>query len=435
MKTTPISVEVARALFRDRYTVHPLADALPELSAEDLEALAASIADRGQQIPAIQDASGRILDGRHRLTACLMAGIEPRIETRNVEGAEALRLVADLNATRRHLSASQRALAAARAHACAPSISQGALASAWGVSRRSVSYALELLAADDPDLISDVEAGIAGLRPAVEATRQPPAPVSISAPPSDPMSRVSATSEGGALPPPASTSSARASRRALDAYYTPPALALACVTTIWDLLNIGREVLEPQAGGGAFVDALLEFPSLEVIACDLNPSAPGLDRAFLAASIVGDALSLTGPYPWVVGNPPYGAEAEEHVRAALEISEMGCAFLLRSDWIARRLKDPSLRPAICYAISPRPSFGALDPAGGVSWPGGTDATEYAWAIWLHGYDGPTFWEPLIWSGPDAREPQRATRLLQSDHDPYSVQARIVGDWLQRLEEE
>ena len=430
MKTAPISAETARALFRERYRVHPLADALPPLSDADLLSLAASIADRGLQIPAIQDRSGAILDGRHRLTACILAGVDPEIEIRAVAGVDALRLVADLNATRRHLTASQRALAAARAHACTHSISQGALASAWGVSRRSVSYALELLAGDDPELIASVESGAIGLRPAVESARSPglsaaeaselytDAPAAPAAPaltvsaPSSDLSRVSATSEDGAPPPPASTSSARDNRRALDAYYTPPALALACVATICDLLEMGEEVLEPQAGGGAFVDALLQIPSLEVVACDLNPSAPGLDRGFVAASIAGDALSLAGPYPWVIGNPPYGAEAEDQVRHALEISEMGCAFLLRSDWIARRLRDPSLRPSVCYAISPRPSFGALDPSGEISWPGGTDATEYVWAIWLHGYEGPTVWEPLIWSGPDSREPQRATRLLQ-----------------------
>lgn len=431
----PLSAETARELFRARYRVHPLADALPPLSDEELESLAASIAEEGQQIPAIEDASGQILDGRHRITACLMVGEEPEVERRIVEGAAALNLVAALNATRRHLSAAARALAAGRAHACTPSLSQASIAASWGVSRRAVSYALQILSSGDAITIAAVEAGQLGLRPAAErlsraaldaealdaealdgdaldAEALDEASSTLPAPPSDLLSRVSAhQSEGGALPPPASTASARANRRPLDAYYTPPALAEACVHTIADLLLLDREALEPSAGGGAFVDALLAV-GVDVVACDVNEAAPGLQRPGLEASIVGDALDLPGPYAWIVGNPPYGSDAEDHVRAALEASEVGAAFLLRSDWVARRLLDPSLRPAVVYSIGPRPSFGALDEDGSISWPGGTDASEYVFAIWLHSYDGPTIYAPLIWRGPRASAPEPASDLIR-----------------------
>lgn len=429
----PLSAQTARELFRARYRVHPLADALPPLSDEELESLAASIAEEGQQIPAIEDASGQILDGRHRITACLMVGEEPEIERRIVEGAAALNLVAALNATRRHLSAAARALAAGRAHACAPSLSQASIAASWGVSRRAVSYALQILSSGDAITIAAVEAGQLGLRPAAERLSRAALDAealdaealdgdaldaealdeasTLSAPPSDLLSRVSAQSSEGGAPPPASTASARANRRALDAYYTPPALAEACVHTIADLLVLDGEALEPSAGGGAFVDALLAV-GLDVVACDVNEAAPGLQRPGLEASIVGDALDLPGPYAWIVGNPPYGADAEDHVRAALEASEVGAAFLLRSDWVARRLLDPSLRPAVVYSIGPRPSFGALDEDGSISWPGGTDASEYVFSVWLHSYDGPTIYAPLIWRGPRASDPEPASDLIR-----------------------
>jgi len=56
-----------------------------------------------------------IYQGRNRQTACLIAGVQPRYETCPLEDdAEIVSLVWSLNETRRHLTAGQRAAAAAK---------------------------------------------------------------------------------------------------------------------------------------------------------------------------------------------------------------------------------------------------------------------------------------------------------------------------------
>ena len=45
-------------------------------------------------------------------------------------------------------------------------------------------------------------------------------------------------------------------RRALDAYYTPDDVALACVDALAPLVARGASICEPSVGGGAFVRAL-----------------------------------------------------------------------------------------------------------------------------------------------------------------------------------
>lgn len=93
------------------YEVHPAAAILPEMSdAERLE-LRTSIADHGLQLPIVLDTAGRLLDGRHRLQACLLTGKPPRFET--YSGDDPIGYVLALNLRRRHLDTSQRAMVAA----------------------------------------------------------------------------------------------------------------------------------------------------------------------------------------------------------------------------------------------------------------------------------------------------------------------------------
>lgn len=92
--------------------VHPVADLFPMLADDELRELAEDIKQRGLLQPVVLDAEGRVLDGRNRLAACELAGIEPRFTTGDV------RSVVDVlafNGQRIELTAGKRAIIAARA--------------------------------------------------------------------------------------------------------------------------------------------------------------------------------------------------------------------------------------------------------------------------------------------------------------------------------
>ena len=57
---------------------HAAAALFPMMAASDLEALAADIKANGQREPILLDAKERIIDGRNRERACLMAGRTPK---------------------------------------------------------------------------------------------------------------------------------------------------------------------------------------------------------------------------------------------------------------------------------------------------------------------------------------------------------------------
>ena len=85
-------------------SIHPAADLFPLLGAEELGKLAADIEANGLRNPVILY-SGEVLDGRNRLAACELAGVEPRFTS--YEGADPVAFVISTNLHRRHLSAAQ----------------------------------------------------------------------------------------------------------------------------------------------------------------------------------------------------------------------------------------------------------------------------------------------------------------------------------------
>lgn len=89
---------------------HPLAERFPMLEEDELRTLAASITEQGQLIPCVMDASGLGLDGRNRVAACALAGVEPRWETYD---GDPVGFIVGINAERRHLTTGQRAMATA----------------------------------------------------------------------------------------------------------------------------------------------------------------------------------------------------------------------------------------------------------------------------------------------------------------------------------
>lgn len=162
------------------YESHAVCELFPIMPEPELDALARDIRAHGLQAPIILS-NGRILDGRNRLLACLRAGVEPTFCEWNADGGSELSWIVSMNLHRRHLSAGQRALIAARlteSFAANARRRRGARTDlegdgheeAWGrsaakagelldVSARTVEHARTLLRRGDPALIEAVRDG------------------------------------------------------------------------------------------------------------------------------------------------------------------------------------------------------------------------------------------------------------------------------------
>jgi ParB-like chromosome segregation protein Spo0J len=92
-----------------KYKNHELADLFPMMPDSEIADMAKDIKANGQRNPIVIH-EGKILDGRNRYAACVMAGIDP-IEV-PFKGKDALSYVLSTNLHRRHLSTSQRAMVA-----------------------------------------------------------------------------------------------------------------------------------------------------------------------------------------------------------------------------------------------------------------------------------------------------------------------------------
>jgi len=91
------------------YEIHPIANIFPAMADAEFQALKADIEQYGQREP-IWLFEGKVIDGRHRLRACVELGKSPRTEV--YDGFDATAFVVSLNLHRRHLSASQLAFVA-----------------------------------------------------------------------------------------------------------------------------------------------------------------------------------------------------------------------------------------------------------------------------------------------------------------------------------
>jgi hypothetical protein len=91
--------------------VHPAAALFPMMGAAELQELAADIKAHGLREP-LMTLDGLLLDGRNRLRACELAGVEPRFEEWDGSGGSPTDYVVSLNLHRRHLTKSQWAMIA-----------------------------------------------------------------------------------------------------------------------------------------------------------------------------------------------------------------------------------------------------------------------------------------------------------------------------------
>lgn len=93
---------------------HPASMIFPLMAEEELQSLADDIKLNGLFEEIVLDADGRIVDGRNRQSACLIAGVTPRYK-QLPPGVSPVAYVISENLHRRHLTKSQAAIAAAEA--------------------------------------------------------------------------------------------------------------------------------------------------------------------------------------------------------------------------------------------------------------------------------------------------------------------------------
>lgn len=187
------------------------------------------------------------------------------------------------------------------------------------------------------------------------------------------------------------------SRDALDRYYTPDALAEACLRALAELTwGEPTRVLEPYAGGGAFLrTARRLWPSVDVAGCDVDPDAPAL-AAGLGVDLCPAAewSPRPGVAGWVVSNPPYRDVYETVAEARALMARCAArrlGLLLRATALTRLvgLDDP---PAHVYLARQRPRWGG---------PGGAalrsaDSVDAAFCVWEPDVVYRTELHPMDW---------------------------------------
>lgn len=149
-------------------TVHPVANLFPMLADDELRELADDIQQRGLLQPIVLDAEGRLLDGRNRLAACELAGVEPTFTTYGGDDPDGYALA--VNVQRRNLTKGQTAMVAARAWAVSAQTQRAAAAQA-GVSKARITQAAAVVE-HAPDLADAVVAGAMGLDEAYRIARK-----------------------------------------------------------------------------------------------------------------------------------------------------------------------------------------------------------------------------------------------------------------------
>jgi ParB/RepB/Spo0J family partition protein len=149
------------------HSVHPAAAIFPMLPDDELNDLAEDIKTNGLIHPIVVDSDDQIIDGRNRLAACEIAGVEPTFT--NLNGQDPVAYILSANISRRNMTVGQRAMAIARLGAFSKS-SQRQLAGQIGISNSRIAYAA-IVEKYAPDLGDMVLAGTEQLNAAYEQAK------------------------------------------------------------------------------------------------------------------------------------------------------------------------------------------------------------------------------------------------------------------------
>jgi ParB-like nuclease domain len=166
---------------------HPLANLFPMMDDAALRELADDIRAHGVHDPIVLHEE-KILEGRSRHAACMIAGVEPSEFCKPFDSesmGEPLAYVISKNLIRRHLTESQRAMIAAKLatfthggdrrtdQPATRQLARRTAAAALNVSERSVARAAVVRNQGAPELIAAVEAGDIPVSVAANLARQP----------------------------------------------------------------------------------------------------------------------------------------------------------------------------------------------------------------------------------------------------------------------
>lgn len=159
-------------------------------------------------------------------------------------------------------------------------------------------------------------------------------------------------------------------RRAADFYETPE----WCVHSLLEHFDPSKGVWEPSCGANAIVDVLRKLGHY-VFASDLNDYGVG--------AVLCDFLTFNkcpkGTKD-IVGNPPYGDDAEAFIRHAIKlVTPVGgrVAFLLRNEYDCAKKRRDLFDERSCFAtkvvLTTRPRW--------IAGTKGSPRHNYSWFIW------------------------------------------------------
>lgn len=162
----------------------------------------------------------------------------------------------------------------------------------------------------------------------------------------------------------------------LDFYRTPA----WCIEKILPELPLGGSILEPCAGDGAIIKAMIQagVDSDIIDAIEIDGAHEKSLRALNVDFAIADSLAGCGmwaaPHGLVIMNPPFNkAEAFCRYAIAAQCKHRGTtAVLMRLAMLegAKRVAFWAEHPADVFVLAKRPSFTG----------GGTDSCAYAWFV-------------------------------------------------------
>lgn len=175
-----------------------------------------------------------------------------------------------------------------------------------------------------------------------------------------------------------------------------------CSRRLFQEERFDGEVVDPACGFGRIVRAAAEA-GINAVGTDIVQRWPdagltverGLAPSVIVSDFLGPDWGRIGPNrAWwrrptnIASNPPFG-HADDFITLALALATTKVAMLLPLTWMAggarsRWLATTPLRRI--WVLTPRPSMppGAVIEAG--MKPGG-GTKDFAWFVWLRGYDG------------------------------------------------